>query len=311
MKKITIIGSGLMGHGIGQLYATYGKKVVMYDINDQSLKTCRTMIENSLTVMVNQGIVDQQQMSQILNNISYSKNLNDSLKDADMVVEVIPEVLELKHQMYQDIEAVVSKDTIITSNTSSIPLTELVSHVKHPDRFFITHFFAPAQLIPLVEIIKLETSREDLLHTLESILNECQKSPIVLKKEVPGFIANRIQMAILRECFWLIENDVATAADIDTVMKDSLGFRYAFLGPLEGQDIAGLNTPYYVTSKLFPEISDEKKPPKFLKEMIDNNQLGIRTGQGFYTYEGNAAEEKLKLRDENFLAVYKLKRGIR
>lgn len=307
MNKITIIGSGLMGHGIGQLYATYGKNVVMYDIEEKSLVVCEKMIEDSLIVMVEQDIITSEHKKETLGRLTYTTDLNSALFDADMVVEVIPEILELKHEMYKKIEAVVSKDTIITSNTSSIPLTELVEHAQYPDRFFITHFFAPAQLIPLVEIVKTDSSRPDLLATIETFLNECQKSPIILKKEVPGFIANRIQMAILRECFWLIENDVASASDIDTVMKDSLGFRYAFLGPLEGQDIAGLKTPYFVTSKLFPEISDAKTPPQFFKDMVDNNVLGIRTGEGFYKYSGNDVEEKLKTRDQNFLDIYKLK----
>ncbi len=309
MKKITIIGSGLMGHGIGQLYATHGKNVFMYDINDESLETCQKMITDSLTVMVDEAIIDKQKMDETLSNLTYTTDLNAAVQDADMVVEVIPEVLDLKYELYKKVEAIVSKDTIITSNTSSIPLTELVKNAKHPERFFITHFFAPAQLIPLVEIIKMSNSREDLLKVIEDFLVVCEKSPITLNKEVPGFIANRIQMAILRECFWLIENDVANAEDIDIVMKDSLGFRYAFLGPLEGQDIAGLNTPFYVTTKLFPEISDAKKPPQFLKDMIDKNQLGIRTGQGFYKYEGDEVEEKLRKRDENFLKIYKLKQS--
>lgn len=307
MKKITILGSGLMGHGIGQLYATHGKDVTMYDINQEALDTCDKMIRDSLNVMVSEEIITQEEMDQTMSRISYSTDLVEALKNANMVVEVVPEILELKLDMYRKIEANVSENTIITSNTSAIPLTELVEGATHPGRFFITHFFAPAQMIPLVEIIKEEYSRKDLLDSIVDFLNECGKSPIVLKKEVPGFIANRIQMAILRECFWLLENEVATAEEIDTVMKDSLGFRYVFLGPLEGQDIAGLNTPYHVTSKLFPELSDVKAPPQFLKDMIDANKLGIRTNEGFYKYGENEVEQKLKERDEHFLDIFKLK----
>lgn len=307
MNKIAIIGSGLMGHGIGQLYATYGKKIVLYDIKEEPLQHAEKMIHDSLTVMVAKDILTQDHMDQAKRNISYTTDLNDALVAADMVVEVVPEILDLKREIYAKVEATVSESTIITSNTSALPLTELTKGAKHPDRFFITHFFAPAQLVPLVEIIKTENARQDLLDNIVAFLKECGKSPIVLKKEVPGFIANRIQMAILRECFWLYENDIATAQDIDTVMKDSLGFRYVFLGPLEGQDIAGLNTPYFVSQTLFPVISDIKAPPAFLKEMIDANKLGIRTGEGFYQYKGNEAQEKLKVRDNHLLDIYKLK----
>ena len=143
MKKITVIGSGLMGHGIGQLYASNHKEVVMYDISEESLDICKSMITDSLTVMVSKEIITQDAMYETLINLSYTTDLETALKDADMVVEVIPEVLDLKHDMYKTIESIVSKDTIITSNTSSIPLTELVKYANHPERFFITHFFAP------------------------------------------------------------------------------------------------------------------------------------------------------------------------
>lgn len=307
MKKIAIIGSGLMGHGIGQLYATYGKTVVLYDVKQEALENAEKRISDGLDVMVEKDIITLADKNAAIQRISYTTDLINALIDADMVVEVIPEVLDLKLEMYEKVEAAVSKDTIITSNTSALPLTDLTRNAKHPERFFITHFFAPPQLIPLVEIIKLENYREDLLQEIVSFLKVCGKSPIVLKKEVPGFIANRIQMAILKECFWLYENDIATAEDIDTVMKDSLGFRYVFLGPLEGQDIAGLNTPYYVSQTLFPVISDTKEPPKFLKKMIDENKLGIRTNEGFYSYGPGEVDRKLKERDEHFLDVYLLK----
>lgn len=298
-----------MGHGIGQLYATNGRNVVLYDLNDEALNHAKTMITNSLSVMVAKEILTEDQKKHALNRISYSTSLQDAVVNADMVVEVVPEKLALKHQVYAQIEDIVSPDTIITSNTSALPLTELVIGAKHPDRFLITHYFAPAQLIPLVEIIQMNgVTRPEILEGIRDFLVECGKSPIVLKKEVPGFIANRMQMALIREALWILEHGVATAADIDTVLKDSLGFRYVFLGPLEGQDIAGIGTTYHVGETLYPLLSDAKVNPAFLKEMIDNNQVGLRTKKGFYEYPDNLAEEKLLKRDDNFLEVYKLRK---
>ncbi|MDF2609280.1 MAG: hypothetical protein K0R92_754 [Lachnospiraceae bacterium] len=309
MNLIAVMGSGVMGHGIAQLYAQNGRKIRLYDVKEEALDHAKAMIDNSLSVMVSKEIITEEQKQQTLENLEFTTNLSEAVKDVEMVVEVVPEIIDLKHKVYEELEAIVSEKTIIASNTSAIPLTELALHAKHPERFLITHFFAPAQLIPLVEIIQMEGITDpELLKNVTEFLTEVGKSPIVLKKEVPGFIANRIQLAILREAFWLIENEVATAKDIDTVMKDSLGFRYVFLGPLEGQDIAGINTTYFVAQKLFPVISDMTEPPKFLKDMIDHNEVGLRTKKGFYEYTDDSAEEAIRRRNDNFLEVFKLRK---
>lgn len=308
MNKIAIIGSGVMGHGIGQLYAQNGSHVTLYDLNDEALAQAKGMIYDSLEAMKEKEIITKEEIDTTFEHLTFTTDLLEAVKDADMVVEVVPEVLTLKHQVYRQIENVVSEKTIIASNTSAIPLTELVEGAKHPERFIITHYFAPAQIIPLVEIIQLEGKTDPfLLEKVNSFLKNCGKSPIVLKKEVPGFIANRMQMALMREAFWLYENGVASAEDIDTVIKDSLGFRYVFLGPLEGQDIAGIGTTYNVSKKLFPVLDDRKEPHEFLKEMMDSNTVGIRSNKGFYEYTEESGKEKIKQRNDHFLEVFKLR----
>ena len=266
------------------------------------------MIHNSLTVMVEKEILTQNELEATENQLIYTTDIKTALKDADFVIEVVPEILDLKWETYEKVESIVSEKTIIASNTSAIPLTQLTEKAKYPERFIITHFFRPSQIVPLVEIVKADSTPKEIVDATYELMKIVGKVPVVLQKEVPGFIANRMQMALLREAFWLYENGVASAEDIDTVIKESLGFRYVFLGPLEGQDIAGLNTPYYVSQSLFPVLSDAKEPPASLKKMIDNNELGIRSGKGFYTYEGNEAEKKLRARDNHFLEVYKLKK---
>jgi 3-hydroxybutyryl-CoA dehydrogenase len=309
MKKIGIIGSGVMGHGIGQLYAQYGSFVTLYDINEEALNHARSMINDSLSAMVEKSIITEAEKVKTFEFLSFTTDFATAVMDADMVVEVVPEVLELKLKVYHQIEELVSEKTVISSNTSAIPLSELVQGSKHPERFIITHYFAPAQIIPLVEIIQLNGLTDpQLMEDVLNFLKLCGKSPIVLKKEVPGFIANRMQMALMREAFWLYENEIASAEDIDTVIKDSLGFRYVFLGPLEGQDIAGIGTTYNVGLKLFPVLDDTKTPHKFLKEMIDKNTVGLRSKKGFYEYTEESAAEKIRTRNDNFLEVFKLRK---
>lgn len=308
MKKITIIGTGVMGHGIGQLYAQHGCEVTLYDLNDEALNNARSMITDSLSAMISKEIISEEDMKETMAHLSYTTDLKKAVDGAEMVVEVVPEILSLKLDTYRAIEALVSEKTVIASNTSAIPLTELTQGALHPERFIITHYFAPAQIIPLVEIIQMDgVTDPKLLKEVEVFLKMCGKSPIILKKEVPGFIANRMQMALMREAFWLYENGIASAEDIDTVIKDSLGFRYVFLGPLEGQDIAGIGTTYNVGLKLFPVLDDTKVPHAFLKEMMDNNTVGIRSNKGFYEYTEESGKEKIRKRNDNFLEVFKLR----
>lgn len=311
MESISVLGAGVMGHGIAQLCAQAGKDIRVYDTQQASLDKAKKMIHNSLAIMVEKEIFTADEMKAAEKRLVYTTNLEKAVKDAEMVIEVVPEILDLKWETYEKVEALVSKDTIISSNTSALTLTELTQKVKHPNRFIITHFFNPPVLVPLVEIVKDEITDQRVIDEAYNLMKEIGSSPVVLKKEVPGFIANRIQMAILREAWWLLENDVATAADIDEVMKESLGFRYAFLGPLEGQDLSGLNTPYFVAQNLFPELSDVKEAPQWLKEWVDEGRLGIRSGQGFYEYSGNAGEEAIARRDNNFLELLKLRKQLK
>lgn len=310
MKNITVLGAGVMGHGIAQLFAQAGKNVYLYDIKEASLEHAEKMIHNSLKIMAEKEIFTEEEIKNAAGNLSYTTDLAEAVANAEFVVEVVPEILDLKWETFEKVENLVSEDVIIASNTSAIPLTELIQKAKHPERFVITHFFNPPQLVPLVEIVKDEQTDEKVVQAAFDLMKEIGSSPVILKKEVPGFIANRIQLAILREAFWLLENEVATAEDIDTVMKASLGFRYAFLGPLEGQDLSGLNTPYYVSESLFPVLSDAKEPPEFLKKWVEDGQLGIRSGKGFYTYEGNEGEEKIRQRDDHFLELLKLRKKL-
>ena len=206
---------------------------------------------------------------------------------------------------YEIIESVVSDKTIISSNTSTFPLKELTQRAKNPERFVITHFFNPPQLVPIVEIAKFEKTDENVVQTTYDLMKEIGKSPVVLKKEITGFIVNRVQVAFLRECFHLIEQGVCTAEDIDIAVKGSMGFKWAFCGPMESQDLAGLQTTQAMVHNIEQDLSNTREVPSFLKEMVENEQLGIRSNKGFYEYDDNGAKA-IHTRDDNFLDLLKL-----
>ena len=168
INNISVIGAGFMGHGIAQLFAQAGKNVYVYDINDTSLEHAKSMIHNSLTVMVEKDIVTQHELEAAESQLVYTTDMNTALKDADLVVEVVPEILDLKWETYEKVERIVSEKTIIASNTSAIPLTQLTEKAKHPERFIITHFFGPSQIVPLVEIIKTDSTYQEIIDSISN-----------------------------------------------------------------------------------------------------------------------------------------------
>lgn len=305
MKNITVLGAGIMGHGAAQLFAQAGYHVRIQARRQTSLDQARELITNSLKIMVEKDMLTQDKMDQTLLNLAYTTDLHEAIQDSDFILESIPEVLETKLATYEIIESVVSEKTIIASNTSTFPLKELTQNAKHPERFIITHYFNPPQLVPIVEIAKFEKTDENVVKVTYDLMKEIGKSPVVLKKEITGFIVNRVQVAFLRECFNLIEQGVCTAEDIDIAVKGSMGFKWAFCGPMESQDLAGLQTTQAMVHNIEQDLSNTREVPSFLKEMVENEQLGIRSNKGFYEYDDNGAKA-IYTRDDNFLDLLKL-----
>ncbi|MFG6115692.1 3-hydroxyacyl-CoA dehydrogenase family protein [Halobacillus sp. MO56] len=305
MKNITVLGAGVMGHGAAQLFAQAGKNVKIRARRESSLKDARALMTNSLKIMVEKEMLTENEMHQTLARITYTTDLHEAIPGADFIFESIPEDLEKKLETYEVIERIVSDDTIISSNTSTFPLEELTQKAKHPERFVITHFFNPPQLVPIVEIVKGEKTQEHVVDTTYDLMKEIGKNPVVLKKEISGFIVNRVQVAMLREAFHLMEEGVATAEDIDIAMKGSMGFKWAFCGPMESQDLAGLQTTQAMVGKILEDLSNTREVPSFLNEMVENERFGIRTNKGFYEYDDHG-EQAIHTRDDRFLELLKL-----
>ncbi len=305
MKNITVLGAGIMGHGVAQLFAQAGYKVRIQARREISLKKAKDLITESLKIMVEKEMLTEDKMDQTMANIHYTTDLHEAIQDTDFILESIPEVLETKLDTYDIIESVVSENTIIASNTSTFPLKELTQRAKHPERFIITHYFNPPQLVPIVEIAKFEKTDENVVKVTYDLMKEIGKSSVVLKKEITGFIVNRVQVAMLREAFHLIEQGVCTAEDIDIAIKGSMGFKWAFCGPLESQDLAGLQTTQAMVHNIEQDLSNTREVPAFLKEMVERGEHGIRSNKGFYKYNDNGAQV-IYTRDDNFLNLLKL-----
>lgn len=305
MQNMAVLGAGIMGHGVAQLFAQAGYNVRIQARRESSLEKAKELITNSLKIMVEKEMLTQEQMDQTLTKIQYTTDLYEAIENADFILESIPEQLELKLDTYEKIESVVSENTIIASNTSTFPLKDLTQRAKHPERFIITHFFNPPQLVPVVEIAKFEKTDENVVQKTYDLMKEIGKTPVVLKKEITGFIVNRVQVAFLRECFNLIEKGICTAEDIDIAVRGSMGFKWAFCGPMESQDLAGLQTTAAMVYNIEQDLSNTRELPQFLKDMVENEQLGIRSNKGFYEYD-DYGTEAIRKRDDNFLDLLKL-----
>ena len=308
IRKVAVVGAGVMGHGIAQLYALAGFPVSLHDIREEYLDRAFRAMEDSLSLLVKEEFVTEAQKMEALRRVSRTTALEEAVKEADFVTEAIPEVLELKWELFGTLERLAKPDAIIASNTSTLPISRMAKHSATPHRMIITHFFNPAQLVPLVEIVKHEKTTGPVVETTTELMRKIGKRPVLLKKEVPGFIANRLQVAIVREAFHLLNEGVADARDIDAAITAGPGFRWAFIGPIETADFGGLDTWKRVIDNLAPELDRRESAPERIVESVRGGNLGTKTGKGIFSYSDISVPEKIRERDTNFIRLLKMKR---
>ncbi|TGV05226.1 3-hydroxyacyl-CoA dehydrogenase family protein [Mesorhizobium sp. M00.F.Ca.ET.186.01.1.1] len=294
-------------YGIAQLYALAGFSVSLYDLQEELLHKAKASVEQSLNLLEKEGVITDQDKSSALERIVLTTDLQQAVAEADVITEAVPEVIELKWQLFAQLEQFAKPEAIIASNTSTFSIARLIEKAQSPHRFIITHFFNPAQLVPLVEIVRHEQTAEEVVTATVKLMERIRKAPVLLKKDVPGFIANRLQTALMREAFHLLEEGVASAEDIDTVMKAGIGFRWAFVGPIETADFGGLDTWKRVMDNLAPELDQSAAAPQIISEHVNKGELGTKSGAGIYSYEHVSVADRLHARDEQFIKKKKKK----
>ncbi|MCD1158939.1 3-hydroxyacyl-CoA dehydrogenase family protein [Peribacillus frigoritolerans] len=307
IKKIAIIGSGVMGSGIAQSFAVSGYFVTINDIKEELLYHAQNRISENLSLLIEEGALTDREKQGALANITYSVDLEGAVRDADFIIEAIPEVIELKLNLYQQLEEIIKPDAIIASNTSTFPISQLMEKATFAERMVITHFFNPGHLVPLVEIVQHDETKPEIVKTTMDLMRKIGKSPILLKKEIAGFIANRLQTALMREAFYLLKEGVADAEDIDTAITAGPGFRWAFTGPIEIADFGGLDTWQRVFDNVSPVLDESKEAPDLIRDLVAEGKLGTKSGEGIFTYEESTVSQKINERDRNFIKLGKLK----
>jgi 3-hydroxybutyryl-CoA dehydrogenase len=306
IKRVAVIGAGIMGHGFAQVFAQKGYSVFLYDIDGKILKSALARIGTSLDTFIEHGVIRSKEKKTTLERITTTTNLEEAVSKADFVLEAVPEVMDIKKETFAKLDRMAPPHAILASNTSGMSITEIGSVTRRPEKTVILHWVNPPHIIPIVEIVRGDKTSDETADLCYSLLQKLGKKPVRVMKEVPGFLFNRLQLALYREALHCLETGVAATEDIDTVVKAGYGFRAATLGPLETSDFGGLDTFYRVAQNLLPDLSDAKSASPVLKKMVDEGNLGVKTGRGFYSYPPAVAKKKIKQRDQRLLEQLKL-----
>jgi 3-hydroxybutyryl-CoA dehydrogenase len=310
IRKVLVVGSGLMGHGIGQVFAQGGYEVVLNDLDDERLERAVEGIRRNLTLFVQEELITPADMAKALGKVTTDVDLPRAARDADLVVEATFEDLESKRQVLGRIGQHVPERTVLASNTSGLSCNAMAPSTGRPDRFVVAHFWNPPHLIPLVEVVRGDHTAESTIQTMVAALTSIGKAPVVVQKDVLGFVGNRLQYALFREALALVQDGVCTAEDIDTVVKTSFGRRLTTAGPLETADINGTDLFYSISQYLFPDLDASTGPHPFFKALIAEGRTGVKAGRGFRDWPGDRAQRIRERRDRELIRWLKVDREL-
>src|SRR5215210_1034812 len=283
--SITVIGAGLMGHGLAQVFALAGHDVTIKDSHAPTLESAKQRISTNLRDLGDDPAA--------IERVTQQRDLTAAVRDADYIVEAAPEDLAIKQKLFADIERAARPDAILASNTSVIPITQIMHGLQHRERALGTHWWNPPYLVPLVEVISTEWTSDAAIQTTMDLHAAAGKTPVHVKKDVPGFVGNRLQHALWRECVALVANGICDAETVDTVIKASFGRRLAVLGPLENADLVGTDLTLAIHRTVLPAIDNTPGPSPYLEKLVADGRLGMKSGEGFRKW---TVEEQDKLR---------------
>jgi 3-hydroxybutyryl-CoA dehydrogenase len=309
IRRILVVGAGTMGHSLAQTFAQGGYSVALVDLSRQTLDKAARLIASNLRTLEDLHVLEEGKGEEIMERVHLLTSLDEGARDADVAIEAIFEDYEAKEKLFQRLETLCPSRTILASNTSYLNIFELKT-LKRLKKIIITHWYAPPHIIPLVEIVRGPHTSRETVEIMKKLLSKLGKKPVIIDKFIPGFIVNRLQRALAREIFHLLDNGYATSEDIDTAVKASLGIRIPILGVVQRYDFTGIDLVDQFMRNPSIDLVSEDKPSKTLKGLVERGHLGVKSGRGFYDYSGEEMEGIMRARDVKLIKLKDFLEGI-
>lgn len=307
ITKVAVLGAGTMGHSIANNFASHGIEVNLYESFENVRATVKERIKGELEVMVAEKYFTEDVIEKTMDHIHLYAELEPAVRDVDFVIEATPELINLKRELFGQLDQYCKPETILASNTSSLKLSDMTSVVseERKAKVMIAHCYNPAHLIPIIELSYFGNMTQKDYNKVKELFEYCEKVPVKVLKDVTGMVANRLLHAQARECFYLIDQGIAEPEDVDKALMSGPCFRNATTGMLECADMGGLDVWYAAEKNFFPDLSDAKEPSETMWELVERGNYGYKTGKGFYEYPKETKEQVMK--DFNRRLIVQLK----
>ena len=298
IRRVGLLGAGMVGHGLALHFARAGYKVSLYSRTQQTLDKAIENIGSNLLALLQGQTGVENEIKRIISRIKTTTNIEDALAEASIIIESVAENLKVKQDLFKELDQMCPRHVILATNTSVISITAIASQSKNRNRIVGTHFWFPPYLIPLVEVVKGRDTSNETMETTYQFMKKAGKYPIKCLKDVPGFVANRLQHALWREAISIVEKGIADAATVDDAIKQSFGIRVPVLGPIENADMVGLDLVLAIHNTVLQDLEASPNPSALLKDKVSKGELGFKSGKGFYD---NWTPEKMRRTRERLM----------
>lgn len=309
IEKVAVLGTGTMAPGIAQLCAQSGYQVSIWGRTAQSVRRGLLSLESNLQTFLDHGLIDEGEGGRVLSRVTGATDLDEAVRQADFVIESVAEDLRLKQAIFAQVDRVCAREAILSTNTSGLSVAAIATATTRPQRVIATHFWNPPQLVPLVEVVGCDRTSQDTVDVTVGLMRKIGKTPVLLCREVPGFIGVRLQFALLREALYIVEQGIAGMEDVDTAVKMSFGRRLPVTGPLETCDLGGVDTFLAVAEYLMKDLCNSTRPSPVLAEAVSKGWLGAKSGRGLYPRSAEANSDIAKARELELIRFLKQDRA--
>jgi len=309
VKTVAVIGAGTMGHGIAQAFALGGFQVLLVARHAETLDKALQRIRENLLTCLEYGIVEQAEADQVPSRIVCTSDTDEVARKSELIIETVPEDLAVKHELLRRLEQSAAADAVICSNSSSFRVADMAVALKIPKRFLGTHFWNPPHIMPMVEVVRGDQTSDAAIETTMQLLRAIGKHPALVKRDVPGFVGNRLQHALRREAIAIVADGIASPEDVDLIARLSFGLRMPVVGPLQTVDLGGLDLTLAIQSYLLPHLDRSTQPKPMVRDMVARGELGAKSGKGFFDWPTGKQAEVIRKRDRALLDILRVLRG--